>query len=174
MKPTYGLTISCVFGWLAGCGQAIIPGGNNGGNGGGNGSISLPQSVGRFVVEAGEEKQSKDILPQAQINSTGNLMLILEPGDVSFTSDDGVSGTLQVSVAFGEVSGFDRACAEPVDSYGPFTVTVNANSQVTRVVGQFEVAATTAPLLTRGSYTICVTFSSTIAGTVIINALTVQ
>lgn len=175
------LGVMVLLSLVAGCGGTGLPGGNTNGNdnggsahGLGGGTIALPQSVGRFVVMAGEEKQSKDILPGAQISATASPKLALNSGDISFTSDDSVGGTLLVSVAFGEVSGFDRACAEPVDSYGPFTVTVNGNSQITSVTGEFEVAPTTVSLLTGGSYTVCVTFSSTVAGTVIISAFSVE
>jgi hypothetical protein len=165
---------------VAGCGQSLVPGdGNANGNGNGNGNggaanIGLPLSVGRFVVTAGEEKQSKAILPATQVADDGSVTLILDPGNITFTSESGTAGSMLVSAAFGAVPGFDTACANPIDSYGPFTVSVDANSQITGVNGAFEVAQSTVDLVSGGSYTICVTFSSTIAGTVIIESLTME
>ncbi len=172
--------VVCFLSVVVGCDQSFPPGGGNGnGNGNGNGSggsgnIPLPQIVGRFVVVAGEEKQSKAILPAAQVSDDGALTLTLDPGDITFTSESGAAGTMLVSAAFGAVAGFDTACAEPIDSYGPFTVSVDANSQITGVNGAFEVAQSTFGLVTGGQFTICVTFSSTIEGTVLIEALTIE
>jgi hypothetical protein len=81
---------------------------------------------------------------------------------------------MEVSIAFGKVSGFGRACADPIVSFGPFFVSVNANSQVTGATGQFPVDQATVDLLTAGSYTICVTLSSTVEGTAIIDAISIQ
>lgn len=169
------VTVVClvaVAGSMLRCGNTGIPG--DGGVESPSGKIALPQIVGRYVIAAGQEKQSKSVMPAVSVRGDDPLTLRLLPGDISFSTDDGVGGTMLFAVAFGEVSGFDVACAEPVDAYSPFTISVNANGQVTGVSGSFEVASSTVDLLRSGSYTICTTYSSSVAGTIIVESLTLD
>jgi hypothetical protein len=158
----------------AGCGNSVVPGAD-GGAGSPAGRIALPQIVGRYVIAAGQEKQSKAILPPVTLRGAdATVTMRLRPADASFTPTDSVGGTMLYAVAFGVVSNFDEACAEPVDSYSPFTITVDAQGRVVDVAGEFELAASTVNLLRSNSYTICTTYSSNVAGTIIVDALTLE
>lgn len=164
-----------VLGTILGCGQTGLPGPD--GNGGSpSGKIDLPQIVGRYVIAAGQEKQSKAILPPVSLRgaSSGSLTLRLMPSDITFTSENGEGGTMLFAVSFGVVSNYAEACAEPVVAYSPFTISVNGDTQVTDVSGSFEVDSDTVDLLRSGSYTICTTYSSTVAGTIIVESLTLN
>lgn len=182
IRSNAALCCAAVFTLMVlGCGQSLNPGGNgdNGGNGGNGGGgtgtkIDLPQIVSRFVIAAGQEKQAKSIMPAESLSGAGPFTLTLHPDDITFDADGSSAGALLVSASFGVVSNFDEACAEPVDAYGPFTVTVDANSQITGVTPAFEAAQTTVDLVRGGSYTICVTFSSSIAGIVVIESFTLE
>ena len=103
----------------------------------------LTASIGTFDVVAGESTQNAGPgTLRGKSRDVGSATLSLDPDAITFTpSDDSGSkglttyqtgSTFTVTAGIGGADDLDTVCATPVDEYGPFTVTLDADFNVLR------------------------------------------
>lgn len=145
--------------------------------------FQLGAGLGTFAVTAGEPTQNSGTgsLPDSSI-TIGSGAIRLDPADVSFTPADNGSGkgrttfqgagTFIVVAGIAAVADLDTVCDAPLDEYGPFTVTLDEDSNVTSISpSTIELEDSTIELINAGEFSLCLTVESTVDGTVTIDAL---
>ena len=139
--------------------------------------FQLGAGLGSFVVTAGEtaQKSGTGSLPDSNI-SIGSGAIVLDPNDVHFTPAGSSTGkgltTFQAGGSFTVTAGIaafedsTTVCDAPVDEYGPFTVTLNADSTINTISpASFELEQTTIDLINSGQFSVCLTIDdSTVSG----------
>lgn len=144
----------------------------------------LGTGLGSFDVTAGETSQNQGTGSlSGSSRSVGSASLSLDPDDISFTpaNDTGTKGTttfqtggtFTVTAGIGAVDDVETVCDTPVDEYGPFTVTLDANFNVTAISpSSITLEQSSLDLINEGEFSICLTVDdSTVSGTLIIEAL---
>lgn len=145
--------------------------------------VDLAGGLGTFEVTAGEPVQNSGTInsPSSTI-TVGSGKLRIDPADVSFLPPENGSGkgtttmqsggtfTVVVGVAGGDA--LATVCSDPVDEYGPFTVTVDEDNNIESITpDSVNLTPSTIDLINGDSMTICITVESTIDGTVSIDQL---
>jgi len=145
--------------------------------------VDLSDSLGQFEVTAGQPVQkSGTITPPNSSISIGSGTLQIDPEDVSFTPADAgagkgstafqTGGTFTITIGIAEEESLDTVCEDPVAEYGPFTVTVNEDNEITSIEpDSVNLTESTIDLINGGTISICITVESTIDGTVDIDQL---
>jgi len=146
--------------------------------------LALDGTAGTFEVTAGEPvaKALSGDLSNSGI-TVGSGDLLLNANDISFTPADngGGKGTVNYqgggvfTVSGGIAAGADVAtvCDAPVDSYGPFTVTLDADFNVESIdPPSINLEQSTIDLINSGAISICLTVESNVDGTLVIDELT--
>lgn len=150
--------------------------------------VPLPGAIGTFAVAAGEPTEAKGTIQgSADAPNIGSGRLQLDVSAISFepaavpdgggkllaAAQDG-GGTLTVSVAIADADAVDTVC-EDGDQYGPFTITLNAESEVESISpSSVDLKASTIALLNGGSFSVCLEVTSDVDGTLTIESLTVN
>lgn len=145
--------------------------------------VDLNDSLGRFEVTAGEPVQNDGTIntPDSSV-TVGSGSLQIDPEDVSFTPPDNggakgtttyqTGGTFTVVVGVSAEEDLGTVCEESMDEYGPFTVTVNAENEITSISpDSVTLDPGTIALINSGAMSVCITVESTIDGTVNIDQL---
>ena len=172
-KYVFGVVVALPMFYFGGCRNvARIPA-----------RFELGESLGSFVVTAGEATKNSGTGNLGDSNpNIGSGAIRLVPGDIAFTPADTsgakglttyqTGGTFTVSAGIASVGDVDTVCDTPVDEYGPFTVTLDADFNVTSITpSSVELDQTTIDLINAGQFSICLTVESTVDGTVTIDAL---
>jgi len=147
--------------------------------------LALDGTAGTFEVTAGEP--TAKALTGDMSNSgiaVGSGALLLRAEDISFTPADngGGKGTVNyqdggavIIVSGGVAAGADVAtvCDEPVDTYGTFTITLDADFNVESIEpASISLEQSTIDLINSGPISICLTVESDVDGTLVIDELT--
>ena len=149
--------------------------------------FDLAGNLGTFVVTAGAPTQNDGTgnLGNSNPNISGGAIL-LSPDDITFTpantgTGKGLTtfqtggGSFTVTAAIAAFADSATVCDTPVDEYGPFTVTLNADWTVNSISpSSIELESTTVDLINTSQFSLCLTVESTVDGTVTIDALSFQ
>lgn len=148
--------------------------------------LTLPASMGQFQLTAGETVQNAGTLPGNSLGRTvGSGTFSIKPEDITFTPEDNGTGkgttTYQAGGSFTITAGIaagdevDTVCDDPVDEYGPFTVTLDEDGNVESISpSSVDIESTTIDLINAGEISVCLTVTSTVDGTVTIEALSLN
>ncbi len=169
----FGAIVTLPMFYFGGCGNAArVPA-----------RFELGAGLGSFVVTAGETTQNGGTGNLGDSNpNIGSGAIRLDADDIAFIpADTGggkglttsqTSGSFTVTAGIAAVEDVETVCDTPVDEYGPFTVTLDADSNVTSITpSSIELVQTTIDLINGGAFSICLTVESTVDGTVTIDAL---
>ena len=175
-KYVFAMALALPMFYLAGC----RPGGG----------IRIPfvfplgGSLGTFDVVAGESTQNRGTGNlSGDSRNVGSASLSLDPDAISFIPAENsgskgltsyqTGGTFTVTAGIGAIDDVETVCVTPVDEYGPFTVTLDAQFNVTSITPDaIELEQSTLDLINEGSFSICLTIDdSTVSGTLTIESL---
>jgi len=144
----------------------------------------LDSNLGTFQVQTGQPTQTKGtigIQSNGNVPSIKNGKLLIDPSKISFTPSGTPKGnvnaqdatnTITVTAKIDVVTAVDTVC-DSGESYGPFDVTLDSNNAVTAVdPSEVTLSSNAVDLLNGGTFSICLIVSSTVNGTVQIDALT--
>jgi hypothetical protein len=145
--------------------------------------IPLNGGGGTFdVVAGGQPVQTVGggTLPAAAAN-VGSGTMRIKSENVSFTPAGPAKGlvnfqigsTITVMASIAGAEAVNTVCANPVDTYGPYTITLDADSNITSITpGEITLQSSTIDILNTGSFSFCLTAESeTLSGTLTIDAL---
>lgn len=145
--------------------------------------VPLGDGAGSFDVVAGGQPVQKTgggTLPAAAAN-VGSGTMKIKKENVSFTPVEPAKGlvnqqtgsaiTVVASIAGAEA--VDTVCESPVDTYVPYTITLDAGFNVTSISpDSITLESSTIDILNTGSFSFCLTAESgTLSGTLTIDAL---
>ncbi len=169
-------TVALVGGIVGGCVATTRSGGTGSGNGAVPVAISLNGEVAAFNVTAGAptEKTILIDLPVLDFTVSGGTFA-LAPDVISF-EEAGAGGKGRVAAQAGpfdfDVTGFVfsrdplGACGDG-DTYGPYTLSVDADGQATSVdPSELELLPDTIDLINAGNIAICLRVESPVTGTI--------
>jgi hypothetical protein len=144
----------------------------------------LGSSLGTFDVVAGESTQNAGPgTLSGNSRDVRSASVSLDPDAITFTPSDGsgskgvtthqTGATFTVTTGIGGADELDTVCETPVDEYGPFLVTLDADFNVTSITPQdVPLTQSSLDLINSGSFSICLTVDdSTVSGTLTIESL---
>ncbi len=144
----------------------------------------LGAGLGTFNVVAGESTQNSGTGSlSGSSRNVGSASLSLDPDAINFTPDNNAGskgsttfqagGSFTVTAGIGAADDVDTVCDTPVDEYGPFTVTLDAQFNVTSInPDSIPLEQSTLDLINEGSFSICLTIDdATVSGTLTIESL---
>lgn len=145
--------------------------------------IPLSGGAGSFDVVAGGQPVQKTgggTLPAAAA-SVGSGTMKIKKENVSFTPAEPAKGlvnqqtgsTITVAASIAGAEAVDTVCESPVDTYGPYTITLDAGFNVTSISpDSITLESSTIDILNSESFSFCLTVDSdTESGTLTIDAL---
>lgn len=175
-KYVFAMAVALPMFYLAGCrpgGGVRIPF-----------DFPLGAGLGTFEVVAGESTQNSGPgTLSGNSRDVGSASVGLDPDAISFIPDDNtgskglttyqIGGSFTVTAGIGGPDDEDTVCDTPVDEYGPFTVTLDAQFNVTSITPELiELEQSTLNLINAGSFSICLTIDdATVSGTLTIESL---
>lgn len=134
------------------------------------------------VVAGGQPVQTVGggTLPAAAAN-VGSGTMRIKPENVSFTPAGPAKGlvnlqagsTITVTASVAGAEAVSTVCDSPVDTYPPFTITLDADSNVISISpDSITLESSTIDILNTGSFSFCLTAESgTLSGTLTVDAL---
>jgi hypothetical protein len=144
--------------------------------------FGLSGGVGTYDIVAGQtvQKAGAGSLGDAAA-SVGSGTMRIKPENVSFTPAGPAKGlvnlqtgsTITVVASVAGAEAVNTVCASPVDTYGPYTITLDADSNVTSISpDSITLESSTIDILNTGSFSFCLTAESgSLSGTLTIDAL---
>ncbi|MBI1827837.1 MAG: hypothetical protein HY287_02085 [Planctomycetes bacterium] len=161
---------------VVGCGQSLFTIASN---------FQLQNGLESFDVQAGQPVQKHGSIG---IQSTGTVpsiksgKLLISPSKITFTPTSGTpkgnvnaqaaENTITVTVKL-DTAEADATVCDSGEEYGPFVVTLDSNNQPTSVdPSEVTLSQNVIDLLNGGRFSVCIDVTSTVNGTVGIQALT--